>query len=530
MRIINNIKMCRKALFSALCCLLALLPAGCIKNDLPYPRIPQNILGLAVDGESKSAYIDTVTMRATVYLDETSDIQKVKFTEFSIPDGCRSSIDLLDGEWNLSKPMYVTLSLYQDYDWEIRAVQDIERYFRIDGEVGESVIDPVAHRVIVHMPENTDLSKLNLLAAKLGPKDISTYDPQLVPGPINLQYPLRVTVTAWDREEIWTIYAEIIESMVATTRADAWSQVIWAYGTGPADAANTFQYRKKGDADWIDVAREDVTQSQGVFSCCIKHLEPLTEYEVRAVSDENVGNVVAVVTQSTADIPNGDFENWHLGGSRGKMWCPWAEDGPQFWDTGNTGASIAGKTLTSPSDHTPGNSGRSAQMTCMSILGKLAAGSIFTGSFRRIDGTNGILDFGRPWNLRPTKLRGYFQYQSETINITTSEYDHLKGRPDSCHIYVALADWSAQYEVRTNPKNRQLFNPNSPSIIAYGELTCGEKMSGYQPFEIVLHYRDTNRVPTFLQITCAASKYGDYFTGGAGSTLYVDQLSFDWDY
>lgn len=54
-------------------------------------------------------------------------------------------------------------------------------------------------------------------------------------------------------------------------------------------------------------------------------------------------------------------------------------------------------------------------------------------------------------------------------------------------------------------------------------------MDSYEEFEIKLDYRDTSRVPTYLLITCASSRYGDYFTGGTGAVLYVDQFSFDWD-
>ena len=114
--------------------------------------------------------------------------------------------------------------------------------------------------------------------------------------------------------------------------------------------------------------------------------------------------------------------------------------------------------------------------------------------------------------------------------MADAEHAYMKGRPDSCQIYVALTDWTAPYQIRTNPKNRQLFNPNSPEIIAYGELTCGETTGGYRQFTIELKYNSTSRQPRYLQITCAGSKYGDYFTGGPGATMYVDQLSFDYDY
>ena len=44
------------------------VPAGCIHNDLPYPRIPQNITAITAVGESKSAYIDSIAFEVNLYL------------------------------------------------------------------------------------------------------------------------------------------------------------------------------------------------------------------------------------------------------------------------------------------------------------------------------------------------------------------------------------------------------------------------------------------------------------------------------
>ena len=187
-----------------------------------------------------------------------------------------------------------------------------------------------------------------------------------------------------------------------------------------------------------------------------------------------------------------------------------------------------------PTDHTVTGTGQAAELNTKFVgifgLGKLGAGSIYTGSFKKVDGTNGILDFGRPWTLHPTKLRGYYQYKTAIIDYTNAEMEYLKGRPDSCHIYVALTDWTAPYEIRTNPNNRQLFNKDADYVLAYGELIFGGTMDNYEYFEIELKYKDSAVKPSYLQITCAASKYGDYFTGGAGAVLYVDEFSFDYDY
>lgn len=513
--------------------LLSMSLGSCIKNDIPYPRIEQMILAISAEGESKEAYIDSLAFEVHVYLEETVDITKVRFNEYRIsPDGV-SDPDISKGEYDLSSKLFVTLSRFQDYTWEIIGVQDIERYFQVSGEVGQSIVDPAGHRVVVNMPEGTDLSRITLQRVKLGPAGITTMSPDLQPGIIDLSHPLRVEVTAHGRTEIWTIYAQITESIVSTTQVDAWSQVIWAYGNGPSEVANGFEYRKLSDTDWTPVPSEYVTQTQGAFSCYIPHLEPLTDYAVRAVSGENAGNEVIVKTDATADIPDGDFDQWHQ--TDPGMWCPWNAGGSRFWDTGNSGSWTMRINLTTPSDYTPDGSGLAARCETKfvglgGVAGKLGSGSIFTGEYLRTDGTNGVLGFGRPWTLRPTKLKGFMQYSAVDISHTQKEFADLKGRPDSCHIYVALTDWTAPYEIRTNPSKRNLFDKNASYIIAYGELTYSGTQTSYQPFEIKLNYRSTSRVPSYLQITCTASKYGDYFTGGSGSILFVDQFSFDWDY
>lgn len=509
--------------------------ASCIHNDLPYPRIEQYITELEAEGQLQPAAIDSANFTATVYLEETTDIEKVRFSRFAVTPGATADPDLGEGEYNLSSPMVVAVKRYQEYDWIVSAVQNIERYFTIKGQIGETVIDPVGRRIIVKVPETARLSNLTLTSVKLGPEGITTMSPDLQPGPIDLSHPMRVAVTAWNRTADWTIYVEKTAVNVATTAVDAWSQVAWAYGSCMDTMTGWFEYRSADSEDWIEVPESEVTQTGGVFSACITHLTPLQSYYVRAVGRNPDGSVEygeekRITMQATEVLPDGTFDEWWL---NGKIWCPWNEFGVQFWDTGNTGAATLGQSNVQPSDDTPTGSGKSAMLATRFVgiagIGKLAAGSIYTGKFAKIDGTNGILDFGRPWTVRPTKLRGYYKYTTAPINYASAEYKYLLDRPDSCHIYVAMTDWPEPYQIRTNPNNRHLFDPNSPEIIAYGELIRGSDTNGWQEFEIVLNYRSTSRVPRYIQITCAASKYGDFFTGGAGAILYVDDFELLYD-
>lgn len=514
--------------------LLIPLASGCIKNDLPYPRIEQSILTLAASGETQPAVIEVETQSATVYLDEKVDLRNVRFTDFTYTEGASSSVNLLEGSYDMSEPLRLTLKRYQEYEWTVSAVQEIERYFTIDGQVGQTVIDVPGRRIVVRVPMEENLTDLRLTSIKLGPEGLTSLTPDVKPGRINLSKPLDIDVTAWGRTERWTVFAEKTEMIVNTSAVDAWSQVIWAYGEAQAGLEYGFEYREAGATEWTEVEKSKITPTgDATFRACITHLKPLTEYEVRAKAGEDYGKTITVTTQATEILPDGTFDQWWLDG---KVWCPWDVSGQRFWDTGNKGATTVGPSNTAPSDYTPTGSGKSARLETVFAsvlgLGKLASGSIFTGKYARTDGTNGILEFGRPWTVRPTKLKGYFQYQAKTIDLAPkgNEYEYLKGRPDSCHIYIAIADWTAPFEIRTNPKNRQLFDPNLPSIIAYGELVYSGNMDSYGEFEIPLVYRSTSREPKYIQITVSSSKYGDYFVGGTGSLLYVDQFSLEYDY
>ena len=346
---------------SFLILLTAVAAGSCIHNDLPYPKLPQNILAISASGESAPARIDSTDYTVKLFLDEETDIQAVTFTQFRYSPDATCNKNLLEGTWDLSVPMTVELSLYQNYQWMISAEQNIERYFTVAGQIGETVIDAVVRRIIVNVPETADLSRVEVTSIKLGPKNISTLTPATPEGGyIDLNSPYRLDVSAWGRTEDWTIYAQRTEQVVSTTAVDPWSMVVWAYGQGPADATNYFEYREQGASDWIRVPDADITAKDGAFSCCIKHLKPLTSYTVRSRSGDNIGNEISVTTQATQTLPDGDFENWW---KNGRIWCPWAENGERFWDTGNTGAATLGESNVQPSDYVPaGLTGQSAQL------------------------------------------------------------------------------------------------------------------------------------------------------------------------
>ena len=503
---------------------------GCIKNDIPYPRIQPNFLTFTVEDEAAPAVIDSATRVVNISLGETADIYAMNVTGYTVTPGATVEAGVLDHPIDMTKPQAVMLKIYQEYWWVLKATQNIERYFNVAGQIGSSVIDVPAHRPRATHPAGTALTRLRVTSMKLGPVG-STVTPEIDGGTISLSSPLELSIINHGREEIWTIYAEVTASTVTTDRCDAWTRVGWAYAQAQEGRDNGFEYRRADVEEWTRVPAGWITSNGGSLTARIINLEPETEYAVRAFSDDEYAAEVVFTTGRDVQVPDADFEYWWL---NGKVWNPWQEGGVQYWDTGNKGATTLGQSNSMPTDDTPTGKGKAARLETKFVgigaLGKIAAGNIFAGYYVRTEGTNGVLSFGRPFTQRPTKVRGYLKYNCADISHASAEYDYLKGRPDTCIVWSALIDSDEPFEIRTNPKDRHLFDPSGSEVVAYGNIQYGETVKDYIPFEFELKYTSTQRVPNYILIVASASKYGDYFTGGNGSVLYIDDIELVYDY
>lgn len=510
----------------------ALGVSSCIHNDIPYPRIQPNFTSFVVDNSIGEAVIDTINRSVSISLDESADIYSVNISEYTIgPAGARVVSDF-PRSIDLSEPFIVTLGLYQDYDWTITATQTIERYFSIEGQIGASEVDVPAHRVVAYIADGTDLTQVKVTSIKLG-GSTAVMTPDLNGAIVDFTEPVAVDVTEFGRKEQWLLYVQKTDASVMITEVDAWTNVAWVYASAEASRTNGIEYRVAGAEMWTPVPDEWITVDGGIFTGRIIHLSPSTTYEVRAFSDDDYTTAMEFTTGSEAQIPNAALDQWWLDG---KIWCPWADGDEPYWGTGNKGATTLGDSNSVPTEDTSDGTGLAAMLQSKFVgiagVGKLAAGNLFTGLYYATDGTNGILKFGRPFTERPTKLRGYFKYSCAAISHVGSgmaKEDWL-GKPDTACVYIALTDWTEPFEIRTNPSKRQLFDSTSPAVIGYGALNCGETVENYIPFEIDIDYRSMSRVPSYILIVATASKYGDYFTGGNGSVLYIDDLVLDYDY
>ncbi|MCC8070964.1 MAG: PCMD domain-containing protein [Bacteroidales bacterium] len=511
---------------------ILLATSACIKNDLPYPHIQANFTELNVEEQTRTAVLDTVNLVATVYLNEAADIQDVRVTSLKLTPGARlqDSIAFVSGV-NLSDPITVTLSLYQDYEWTVKARQDIERYFTVKGQIGTSVIDVDNHTVSTTIGSGATLDAVTVESIKLGGEG-ATMIPSLEGRIVDFSAPVEVEVVEHGRTTVWTITIERTQQAVAITHIDAWTQVAWIYAEAEATRNNQLQYRLMGQTAWQSVPESWISRNGGSFTGRLIHLEPLSTYEVRALSDDVYSDIIEFTTGAALTLPNSTFTDWWLDG---KVWCPWAEDGEPYWGTGNKGATTLGNSNTVPiydPESLTGYEGAEleSRFVGISILGKLAAGNLFAGRYVATDGTNGILDFGREFSERPTRLKARIKYSPVAITHTSTDFTDLKGRMDTCVVWCALGDWDVPYEIRTNPNNRRLFDENDEGVIAYGRAQFGYEIADYVDLDIPLDYKSTSRVPRYILVVASASKYGDYFTGGNGSVLCVKEFGLGYDY
>ena len=334
---------------------------------------------------------------------------------------------------------------------------------------------------------------------------------------------------AFDFEIISNLDAEIISAAPWAMFADVSGR--WFAIEKPQGLS--FQYRKSSDSVWTDYAGEISADDQSrTYGARLTGLEPGTEYSVRAVSAEDKETKEITFTTEKADsVPNMSFDAWYQDGD---AWYPNADADNFWWDSANGGTKTLSIYPTTPAEeeyiYAKGEGKNAAKLQSKeAMLVGLAAGNIYTGRFIKavmsLSNPGAELDWGVPFTSRPLALTGYYHYIPVTVN--KGDYNGMSGKTDIGQVQVMLTDWSSPFRVST--ADGQFVNPQTDKgIIAYGTMDLNATGS-YQPFTIELEYRDTSRVPKYIVIVAAASKYGDYFTGGVGSTLYLDEFSFIYD-
>ena len=317
-------------------------------------------------------------------------------------------------------------------------------------------------------------------------------------------------------------------------------------GEGVVDPAKMFiEYKKASASEWTSVAA--TVNGTDAYKATLIGLTAETAYQYRMAyrdGDTNFGSEAkSFTTEAATALINGNMDDWY---KSGKTWYACSEsyfsaNGSSFWDSSNPGTTTGAGALVNKNPtqgnattvHTAG--GKSAELKSQYAsafgIGKFAAASLYTGKFKKLQGADGaVIDFGQPFTARPTQLHGYFQYTSAKINYvgkdTPASANIVKNQTDDiCSIYIAL---TTEAKTVDNTVVSTFVNwETDPAVVAYGELPASDCVTtnGWKEFTIDLKYHNLTTKPTHIIIVCSSSKYGDYFTGGDGSIMYVDDLS-----
>lgn len=512
--------------------------ASCLSDDdIPYPNIQANITAFEVEGQTRPAVIDTLKRTVSVSLNDSVNPASLHVTRFTLAPDARLVTDtaVITKGIDLSSPLTLTLKVYREYDWIISATRNVSYAFAVDGQIGPATIDAEAHTVSAVVSTAADIKALTVTELKLA-GTAASYSPALKGVKTDFSSPVKVKVTEYGVTTDWTISITTSDLAVDLTAVDPWTCVAWLRASVKEGSRCRFEYQKaESSAAWNAAPEEWVTPGDnGEMVCRLLHLDPLTTYVARAVdiATDVASPEIFFTTGAALQAPNSDFTQWWLDG---KIWCPWQKDGEPFWGTGNKGATTLGDSNTTPladASSATGYAGASLETRFVGIgmLGKLAAGNLFAGSYVRTDGTNGVLSFGRPFSQRPTYLRATIKYTPKEISHSSSDLTYLKGRPDTCVVWCALIDSEEPFEIRTKPSDRHLFDENGPEVVGYGRFQSGVEIADLTTVDIPINYVSTSRTPKYILIVASASKYGDYFTGGAGSLLVVKSYELMYDY
>lgn len=527
---------------------------ACVENDLPYPTIEGVIETFAVEGQTFIKY-DKSSASIAVKVADTLDLSDLRVESLVVTAGMKVIPDAsackdfqhfpdtgfvstgslptaANTRMNFKQPVTFLLQLYQDYPWTVTVERDIQRQVTVANQLGSPLIDEENRHVLVYVDSTfqPSLRNIKIETLRLGSSVATTVpDPQIV---TDFTSPRVFTVSAFGEEEEWTLSVAYPPAGMSFTSLSAWAKRACVMGTTRTGQVSA-RYRPqpstetKADADtgWEEVLSSEIEiDEEGNFTLIFTHLKPESVYEYELTVDGKTEEIKTFTTEAVELVPNLSLDDWY---KDGKSWYAdldlTAEN--YFWDSGNKGSNAVGEANPTSPETSDVVKGKAARLESKTVAGVFAAGSLYTGTFGKVEGLSGAsLNFGRPYTGRPSALRGYYKYNSGTIDKAKEPYKELEGRRDSCHMYMALFTWSAPFPVNTNTGNFVDLTWNNDNLVAFGELIQGENVKDYTQFRIDLTYRDQTTKPTYILIVASASKYGDYFTGSTSSVLLLDEL------
>lgn len=474
-----------------------------------------------------------------------------------------------------------------------RAAQNGEGYFIVDDPLKENKLywsfvgtkkdgTPFKAKGAIEAPESTG-------GSLVGTRHTMNFKYVVKDGKLTFTLVVDKETTTITDKIVWTPTSTGLSTI---KNKDIWAKFVTIGGdidTKEYDGDVYVQYRTSSTDEWAtpDVNSDNMVKAtvddKGVLSAVIKDLEPATDYQCRLVvydsvtaedgttSQQWVESVVSEKEFTTAvaqQVPNASFEDYYSAGKY-DVFNPQAgygfstttaADDPgnahTWWGTGNQVAAggLATVAVTATSTDVPYSSNTNKASVCMTskvTYGMLAAGNIYSGYFSELHGTEGgTVHFGRTtandgsqFVSRPTGVSFYVKYISKQVSkangggLTTSDMDEGQ-------VKVAIGTWSntkggGSKECPIAINTTQSSNPPAQwnlktfeGTIAYCDMIFTQEHNddGWMKVTLPLEYNNYTTTPTHILISAASSRCGDYFTGGEGSTMYLDDIELLYDY
>ena len=295
--------------------------------------------------------------------------------------------------------------------------------------------------------------------------------------------------------------------------------------TGKAAVVDTsiIQYRRSGDSSWSDATS---STTDGTVSADITGLYDNTTYEVRISSGSVNGPSETFTTKKENQLYNMSFDTWSKDGS---SWCCYNLDGrdsEKIWENANNATAGLGYNCTSPEEDDV-ISGKAVKLVSNVVFGQLIAGFLFTGLSGSFSGTptSATIKMGIPFTDRPAALTGWAKYIVDTIYYAKAPHMSKIGTLDSGRLFVLLTDWDSPFAVKPSQTRIDFNHETNSSIIGYGEKLFESTDESYNEFTIPIEYY-SDSTPNYVVICATSSTNGIFYTGGEGSTLYLDEFKF----
>lgn len=482
---------------------------------------------LGEDISADGAFVVKVTLDST--MDESSHELVLDFDNRYLPSVTSNEEFTVESGEPVTTPVGNTISKVLDFSTPV-GVQSL-RVTHDDDVLEESGLPRTVELVGASA---ADLSSAGIMVSQaMGTRavaagaqgvllDITTFVSKLPVGSYSVDFTI---VDVKGHYDIFELELEVIsdvdaEAVAAYAGWACFAKFEGRYFTSQAPEGITFQYRKVSEAEWTEIDPSDIEVNASAlrYTTVVFGLAPDTHYVFRAVSAEDKETKeITFLTAASVTIHNLNFDSWSDSDKYPNA------SGYDIWDSANSsGAAITTKPVTDAVK------GYAARLESVKAMGMMAAGNIFTGQFAGLAGLGAKLDWGTPFSGRPIALRGYYKYSPKTIDMAKAPYTDKKGQMDQSQIVVFLTDWTAPFRINTSSKEFVDLD-NDPGIIALGQLNSSNEDAGYVKFTLPLVYRDATRIPTYLVIAAASSRYGDYFTGGVGSVLHIDEFELVYD-